>query len=126
MERVLLLLFMLTAKKQKKKFGKPSKVALCNLRTFSLFLPTFTHRYTALSQKKKEHLQGCSFLFCLHYISICNNTTPQTHGKPNIPLPPTVHQLTGTETPVNFWVRFIIAMAAMPNSAFKRIDFKNL
>ena len=34
---------MLTAKKQKKKFGKPSKVALRNLRTFSLFFPRFTH-----------------------------------------------------------------------------------
>lgn len=64
------------------------------------------------------------FLFCrIYYINICNNTTPQTHGRPNIPLPPTVHQLSGMCTPVNFCVIFIMAIDVNPKRAFKNIDF---
>ena len=64
------------------------------------------------------------FLFCrtYNYINICNNTTPHTQGSPNIPLPPTVYQLIGICTPVNFCVRFITAIAAKDNIALKNID----
>ena len=51
---------------------------------------------------------------------------PQTHGRPNTPLPPMVHQFIGTNTPVNFWVKFIIAIAAKHNDAFNIMDLSNL
>lgn len=59
----------------------------------------------------------------LFYIRICVSIIPQTHGSPNIPLPPTVYQFSGINTPVNFWVKFIKAIAANPNNAFERTDF---
>ena len=76
-----------------------------------------------LTQKAQEHLQGCSFCFAYIYMSICSSIIPQTQGSPNIPLPPTVHQLSGIKTPVNFCVILISAIAVKPNKAFKIIDF---
>ena len=59
----------------------------------------------------------------LFYMIIWVKIIPQTQGSPNTPLPPTVYQLSGICTPVNFWVRFIAAIAANPKNAFKSIDF---
>ena len=59
----------------------------------------------------------------LFYMIIWVKIIPQTQGSPNTPLPPMVYQLSGICTPVNFWVRFIAAIAANPKNAFKSIDF---
>ena len=62
----------------------------------------------------------------LFYIIICAKIRPQTHGRPNAPLPTTVYQLSGTKTPVNFCVMFMSAMAKKPISAFMITDLKNV
>ena len=75
-----------------------------------------------LMRKDKRDKHPIGVLF---YISICNKIIPHTHGSPKTPLPPTVYQLSGMCTPVNFCVRFITAIAVNAKRAFKNIDFKN-
>ena len=59
----------------------------------------------------------------IFYIIICAKIIPQTHGRPKTPLPATVHQLSGTNTPVRLRVKLIIAIATNPKTAFKNTDF---
>ena len=51
-------------KKIRQKTNRMPEKVQNNLRTFSLFLPLFAHRYTALSQTREAPLEGRFSCFC--------------------------------------------------------------
>ena len=70
---------------------------------------------------KLKNLPKAGSYFLVH-IKVFSNIIPQTHGSPKTPLPPTVYQLRGIDTPVNFSGRFIIAIAKKLKNALKKMD----